>query len=228
MIVKTIFQFTTVPIVDIIVDANSINKSELDTVLIKVASRCNINCNYCYVFSMGDDNWSHMEKLMSKETMGALCESLSELAFNQKKLFSVVLHGGEPFLLGASKLQYLLKNLRTVLPDHYPISIQTNGVLITKTLLDICSKYHASVAVSIDGPENIHNKYRKTYNGAGTFNQVMKGIDELKSHPDSTFLNAGLLAVIDPLSDPREVYRFFKSIGAPSVDFLYKDGNHTN
>jgi uncharacterized protein len=53
------------------------------------------------------------------------------------------------------------------------------------------------------------------------------GITLLKTHPDAVFLNAGLLAVIDPASDPREVYSFFKELGAPSVDFLYKDGNHT-
>ena len=58
-------------------------------------------------------------------------------------------------------------------------------------------------------------------------NEVLEGYERLKKHPDSKFLNAGLLAVIDPLSDASEVYNFFKSLSAPSVDFLYKDGNHT-
>jgi uncharacterized protein len=177
---------------------------------------------------MGDNNWSHMEKLMSKETMDAFCDSLKKLIRYQKKCFSIVLHGGEPFLLGASRLNYLLDNLRKVLPDSYPISIQTNGILITRQLLDICSNYKVSIAVSIDGPEEIHNKYRVTHTGYGTFSDVLRGINELKSHPDSSFLNAGLLAVVEPLSDPKEVYNFFKSLKPPSIDFLYKDGNHTN
>jgi uncharacterized protein len=202
--------------------------NELDTILIKVASRCNINCTYCYVYNMGDDNWSSMEKLISKETVDAICDSLSSLVEYQEKKFSIVLHGGEPLLLGVKKLTYLLKSLRTILPNSYPIGIQSNGILITKEILDICALYQVSVAVSIDGPENIHNKFRKNHRGDGTFTSVLQGIKELKSHPDARFLNAGLLAVIDPCSNPKEVYSFFKAIEAPSVDFLYKDGNHSN
>lgn len=146
----------------------------------------------------------------------------------QSKKFSVVLHGGEPFLLGVTKLDHLLTQLRNILSFDYPISIQTNGILITSQILDVCAAHKVSVAVSIDGPEEVHNQYRVNHKGYGTFQDVLKGIQLLKAHADSDFLNAGLLAVIDPLSSPREVYNFFKSIAPPSVDFLYKDGNHTN
>jgi len=177
---------------------------------------------------MGDDNWSHMEKFMSPDTIIALCNSLADIVSHQRKCFSVVLHGGEPFLLGETRLGFLLQSLRSVLPEHYPVSIQTNGMLISVPILDICSTYKVSVAVSIDGPEEVHNKYRITHNDQGTFYNVVDGINILKAHPDSRFLYAGLLAVIDPLSDPSEIYHFFKGLDAPSVDFLYKDGNHTN
>ena len=202
--------------------------SVLDTVLIKVASRCNINCSYCYVYHMGDDNWSRLEKLMSKETIDAVCNALKELTQSQERYFSIVLHGGEPLLLGATRLEYLLSKLREVVSLNYPISIQTNGILITKEILDICFKYRTSVAVSIDGPKHVNDKYRITHKGYGTFEDVLKGINELRSHADSSFLYAGLLAVIDPSSHPTEVYSFFKELSPPSVDFLYKDGNHSN
>lgn len=199
----------------------------LDTVLIKVASRCNINCTYCYVYNMGDDNWKNLSKFISEKTIHALCDSLKDFVEKQRKCFSVVLHGGEPLLLGVKKLSNLLSCLREVLPDEYPISIQTNGILISNEILDICSRFRASVAVSIDGPEEVHDQYRVNHQAAGTFKQVVKGINILANHPNAKFLNAGLLAVIDPLSNASEVYNFFKTISAPSVDFLYKDGNHT-
>ena len=205
---------------------NEIKPPEIDTILLKVASRCNINCTYCYVYHMGDDNWSRMSKFMADDTIDAICQNLASLAAHQHKIFSIVLHGGEPFLLGANRLANLLAKLRYVLSFDYPISIQTNGVLMSNTLLDICSQYKVSVAVSIDGPKNVHDKLRVGHDGKGTFDQVMAGINLLKNHADSSFLNAGLLAVIDPVSDPFEVYQFFKGIEAPSVDFLYKDGNH--
>ncbi|MBT2557994.1 radical SAM protein [Hymenobacter sp. ISL-91] len=200
----------------------------LDTVLIKVASRCNINCSYCYVYNMGDDNWARQSKFMTAETEDAVCASLGELVAHQQTAFSVVLHGGEPLLLGEHRLKNFLGKLRNVLPPCYPISLQTNGILITDVLLDTCALHQVSVAVSLDGPAHVHDKFRVTHGGAGTFDQVIAGLTTLQQHPAATFLNAGLLAVIDPDSNPAEIYHFFKSLNAPSVDFLYKDGNHTN
>jgi uncharacterized protein len=199
--------------------------SEIDTILIKVASRCNINCNYCYVYHMGDDNWSRLSKFMSDDTIDAMCQQLEQLALAQQKLFSVVLHGGEPFLMGVARLRQLLAKLRIVLSLDYPISIQSNGILITPEILDVCAEFSASVAVSIDGPKDVHDKFRIDHKAGGTFEAVIKGIAVLKEHPQADFLNAGLLAVIDPDSDPAIVYHFLKTLGAPSVDFLYKDGN---
>ncbi len=176
---------------------------------------------------MADDNWLHMDKLMSEETIDAVCTSLKQLSISQIKPFTVVLHGGEPLLLGISKLEYLLSRLRKALPKNYPVSIQTNGILITNKILDVCSKYKTTIAVSIDGPQHIHDKERLSHNGSGTFEQVLKGIMRIKFHPDAEFLDSGCLAVIDPSSDPLEIYSFFKELATPSVDFLYKDGNHS-
>jgi uncharacterized protein len=199
--------------------------SEIDTILIKVASRCNINCTYCYVYHMGDDNWSRQSKFMSEQTIESMCQQLYHLSNAQQKLFSIVLHGGEPFLLGVARLKSLLKKLRNVLSSEYPISIQSNGILISNEILDICSEFGASVAVSIDGPREIHDKVRVGHHSEGTFDAVIRGIELLQRHKNSGFLNAGLLAVIDPASNPSEIYHFFKTLSAPSVDFLYKDGN---
>ena len=199
----------------------------LDTVLIKVASRCNINCSYCYVYNMGDDNWARQSRFIAPETVAAICTALASLVTHQPLPFSVVLHGGEPLLLGPRRLAELLGQLRAVLPPEYPISLQTNGILLSEQLLDCCAAHQVSVAVSLDGPAAVHDRFRLTHAGGGTFAQVMAGIACLQAHPAADFLNAGLLAVIDPTSDPAEVYHFFKTVGAPSVDFLYRDGNHS-
>lgn len=201
---------------------------QIDTVLLKVASRCNIDCSYCYVYHMGDDNWLKQDKLMSCETVATVAHELGNLAASQERGFCTVLHGGEPFLMGPKRLRSLLRALRSALPSEFPISLQSNGLLITREVLDICSMYRTSVAVSIDGPKEIHDKYRLDHRGRGTFERVMQGITTLESHPDSEFLYAGLLAVVDPNSDPTRVYQFFKDINASSVDFLYRDGNHSS
>ena len=200
---------------------------QVDTILIKVASRCNINCKYCYVYHLGDVNWSRIDKLISPETMKNIVSTLKCLADNQKREFSTVLHGGEPLMLGASGLRQFLALLRTNLPDSYPISIQTNGILITREIIDVCSEYRASLAVSIDGPARLNDRTRLDHKNRSTFDRVITGIAQLEAHPDTDFLYAGLLAVVDPTIDPTEIYGFFKDLNPPSVDFLYKDGNHS-
>ncbi len=199
---------------------------EIDTILLKVASQCNINCSYCYVYNMGDDSWADMPNFISQDTIKSVSKELKELCINQQRSFAIVLHGGEPLLLGARRLEALLHSLRSAIPEHYCISIQTNGMLISDKILELCSKYKTSISISLDGPETIHNANRVGHHGENTFHRVKAGIEKLKSHPDSEFLFAGLLAVINPHSNPHDIYNFFKSVGTSSVDFLYRDGNH--
>lgn len=201
---------------------------EVDTVLLKVASRCNIDCSYCYVYNMGDDSWRDMPALMSGATIEAVCNALDTLRQDQERCFAVVLHGGEPLMMGASRLEYLLKSLRRVLPEGVnPLSLQTNGVLITQHILDICAKYATSLSVSLDGPQPINDRFRIGKRGEGTHDGAVRGIRLLREHPESNALFSGILAVVNPLSSPQEVYRYLKGLGAPSIDFLYRDGNHS-
>lgn len=135
----------------------------------------------------------HLDKFISPETI--LCNELAALKNYQTSPFSVVLPGGEPLSLGSARLEFILGNLIRVLSDEFPISIQTNGILISDKILDVCSKHHTSIAVSIGGPKDVHDKFRVTHNEGGTFEDVMKGIERLKKHKDSAFLNASIPTV---------------------------------
>lgn len=176
---------------------------------------------------MGDTGWASMPKQMSHKTTVALATALRDLHRTQKRPFAVALHGGEPLLLGPVKLKRLITTLRGALPPETAFSLQTNGILITEEILDLCSETRTTLSVSIDGPQHIHDRNRVGHRGRGTYDKVMRGIELLRNHQDADFLYSGLLAVIDPDSDPQEVYSFFKTLGPPGVDFLYKDGNHT-
>jgi uncharacterized protein len=203
------------------------NVIAIDTVLIKIVSRCNINCTYCYVYNMGDNGWAKMPNHISDETALAVSKSLNELTLIQSKPFAVVLHGGEPLLLGPRRLDQILSLFRAAAPPDCSFGLQTNGTLITDELLDICFKYKTTISISIDGPKHIHDRRRVTHKGQGTFEKVLAGINKLRKHTASEFLYSGLLAVIDPESDPKDVYEFCKTLEPPGVDFLYRDGNYT-
>lgn len=203
------------------------NSPRLDTVLIKTSSRCNLNCTYCYVYNKGDDGWRDQPKKLGRTTVERIAERLWEQYSDQRVGFPVVLHGGEPLLLGKRGLKHLLSSLKGLLPGDCPIAIQTNGVLLDAEFVAICSDYEARISVSIDGPVALHDKARLNLRGKGTHADVLRGLDALKSHPHGNMLFSGTLTVIDPTSDPGEVYTFLKSLCTPSMDFLFQDGNHS-
>jgi uncharacterized protein len=199
----------------------------VDTVLLKVASRCNLDCSYCYVYHMGDESWRSLPKRMAGDTQALVASELGTLMRSQGRPFSIVLHGGEPLLLGVPRLESLLSALRRELGAACGMSIQTNGVLITEAVLDLCVRFDVTLSVSIDGPPAIHDRFRVDLRQRSTHTKVVEGLRRLQAHPAAEQLFSGVLCVVDPSSDPDDVYDYFKALSVPSVDFLYRDGNHS-
>ncbi len=199
----------------------------VDTVLLKVVSRCNLDCSYCYVYHMGDESWRTLPKRMAANTQALVAQELGALMLAQGRPFSVVLHGGEPLLLGLLRLEGLFTALRASLGEGCGISIQTNGVLITDAILDLCLRFDVTLSVSLDGPPAVHDRFRVDLRRRSTHARVLAGVERLKAHRAATRLFSGVLCVVDPTSDPDTIYEYFKALEIPSVDFLYRDGNHT-
>lgn len=164
---------------------------------------------------------------MRQHVSAAVRSRLIEQAEQQQAGFAIVLHGGEPLLLGLDELATMLHGLRTNLPaERYPISIQTNGTLLNEEMLDLFAETDTSVSVSIDGPLEVNNLARLDHRGRSTYTETLQGIRLLSSHSESEFLFSGTLSVIHPTANPSHVYEFLKSLGTPSMDFLLQDGNH--
>lgn len=167
-------------------------------------------------------------KKMSTDTISAVVSRLAEHSQKQQHGFAIVLHGGEPLLLGKSRLAFLLSELRAHLSEHkYPIIIQTNGMLIDEDILNLCNQFKVSVSVSIDGARETHEIARFDRKGRSSFNAVVAGINRLRNHTDANFLFAGMLSVIQPHTSPTATYHFLRSLESPSMDFLLQDGNYT-
>ena len=198
----------------------------IETVLVKLASRCNLDCSYCYVYRMGDDGWARQPKRMSTSTVDLIAARLKELFEAQSHPFVVVFHGGEPLLIGPKRFGEVCSALRLALPLSCGLALQTNGVLLTPEVVDACVRYDVSVSVSLDGPASVHDGNRCDLRGRPSHAAVLSGIGRLTATASGRDLFSGVLAVIDPGSDPVEVYEHLKSTGAPTADFLYRDGNH--
>jgi uncharacterized protein len=93
-------------------------------------------------------------------------------------------------------------------------------------MLDVCADASVGISISLDGPEDLNDTSRVDLRGRGSHARVMDALERLRRHGRARHLFTGLLAVVNPISDPGKTYDFFKSTGTPSVDFLYRDGNH--
>ena len=187
-------------------------------ILIKLASRCNLNCSYCYWFK--DASVYEKPSLMQDIVVDAFVQKLSQhVITNNVPEFLCIFHGGEPLLYGVKKFEEFLIKLQKVEADtncKINFSITTNGVLVNESWCTIFKKYNVQVAVSIDGPEDIHDFYRKDFSDRGSYQQVIKGYYELIKHN----IKPGVIAVCNPLTDPKRVLDHFVNDLNLMIDFL--------
>jgi uncharacterized protein len=167
-----------------------------------------------------------VDVISTASTVASIASQLAALARAQQQPFSVVFHGGEPLLIGADGFERTCRILRAMLPVDCSLHLQTNGILLSESILRVCFLYDVGISISIDGPIEIHDANRVDVRGRGSHDRVLEGIRRVVSHPHGANLFTGVLAVVDIKSDPIRVYEFLKSTGAPSIDFLYRDGNH--
>lgn len=197
----------------------------IETVLVKLASRCNLDCSYCYVYRMGDDGWRSQPKRMSPVVSSMLARRLADLAERQDRPFGVVFHGGEPLLVGPDRFEAICGEFKRAAPGC-ELSIQTNGVLLDERIVETCIRYDVGVSVSIDGPAAVHDRNRRDHRGRPSHSAVSANLARLTATPEGRAIFSGVLAVVDPSSDPIAVYEALKSTCAPTMDLLCRDGNH--
>jgi uncharacterized protein len=161
---------------------------------------------------------------MSAEVISAVVSEVGRLSHSQAHPVSVVLHGGEPLLLGVKGIKELVGGLRGSLRQDAGIHVQTNGVLLSEPFIEVFAEHDVGISISFDGP--VHDRNRLDLAGRGSHDRVLSAIERLNAHPAGGKLFTGLLAVVDPDTDPTVVYEALKATGAPGLDFLYRDGNH--
>jgi uncharacterized protein len=104
--------------------------------ILKVHSRCNLSCTYCYVYEMADQGWRELPRRMSSPVAGKAVERIAEHAAKHGLgAVDIILHGGEPLLAGAQWLAGLVESLRAAVPAQVNVSVQTNGTLLDRPML---------------------------------------------------------------------------------------------
>ena len=197
----------------------------LSAIILKVAAPCNLNCTYCYEYNSGDESWREKPKIIPDHVFGSVVTRIDEHCrlFPGEKL-SIILHGGEPLLVGYARLKAILEQIRNHIPsDKVGILIQTNGTLLNERMVDLLAQHNVTIGISIDGGEE-HNASRRDLRGRSSWLRATRGINLIRNRAPQIY--GGILAVVDFDTDPVEVLEALATFCPPSIDFLQPFYNH--
>ena len=205
---------------------------QLDTFLCKVASRCNLDCDYCYMYHHADQSWRRRPHFMSDEVVAAFAQGLFTYAARVGLTHAtVLLHGGEPLLAGEGRITHFVASIRAAMAAmpscKLEFAMQTNGVLLTPHWLETLDGLGVSFGVSLDGDRAANDRHRRGYHGESSYAGVATALHLIASS-SHRHLFRGLLAVMDVRNDPLSTYRELASWEPPRLDFLFPDGTHEN
>jgi uncharacterized protein len=195
--------------------------------VIKVHSRCNLSCTYCYVYRHVDDGWRSQPATMSAATAAHLAQRIGDHARRHRiPRIGLVLHGGEPLLAGVQRLDTVVSSVRAAVPatTRVSVTVQTNGVLLDEEFLALFHRHGIRVGVSIDGDAAAHDRHRRFADGRGSFEPVRQALSMLQ-RPEHRDLYAGLLCTVDLANDPIAVYEGLLAFAPPDLDLLLPHGN---
>lgn len=179
-------------------------------------SLCNLDCHYCYYLDKAEIYHGRQPR-MSEQVLETLTKQYIESNDVPEVTFNW--HGGEPLVMGldfyrkAVELQQKYAGGKIV---HN--TLQTNGTLITPEWADFFRENDFLIGISIDGPADIHDKFRKDKGGQNTFDKVMRGVNLLRQRG----VQFNTMTTVNKASEGRgaEVYRFLKSIGSRYMQFM--------
>ncbi len=175
--------------------------------LIKPASYiCNLDCRYCF-YKRVESMYCNDTPFMQIATAEVFIQKALSLG---ARLNSFCWQGGEPTLLGVDFYKQVVDIQRQHRLEGQIIenSIQTNGIRITEQWCRFLKENDFLVGISLDGPAEIHDRYRKFQGGLGSFDRVMKSIRLMKKH--GVTFNILTLLTDANIKRPEFLYRFFR------------------
>lgn len=192
------------------------SRKPVTSVLVKPAGPdCNLDCEYCF-YSGKAELFPGRKTRMSLAVLEAMIAQLMSQPVPQ---ISIGWQGGEPTLMGIAFYRKALE-----LMEHYgrgqvvSNALQTNGVLVDRQWAKLFRDYHFLVGISLDGPEAIHNRYRRNHNGQGSWR---KAVDAAKLLLDQG-VEVNVLTMVNDYSVqfPEETYAFHKMQGLNFMQFI--------
>ncbi|MDR1161611.1 MAG: anaerobic sulfatase-maturation protein [Tannerellaceae bacterium] len=181
-----------------------------------VGSVCNLACEYCYYLEKGKLYTQVKNHIMTEELLERFVREYLSSQTMQQVLFTW--HGGETLMRPISFYKKALELQRKYAQGRQIDNcIQTNGTLLNDEWCRFFKENNFLVGVSIDGPQEFHDEYRRNRQGLPSFVKVMKGIRLLKTYE----VEYNAMAVVNDynVDHPLDFYNFFRELECHYIQF---------
>lgn len=189
----------------------------LSHLVLNISDDCPLRCRYCVFGGSYKYRRAHKKNSMSfpliKKAVDFFIPRCKLRLKELKKHIAIGFYGGEP-LMEHRNMFKTVEYIKEKYPDVFPevsFSVTTNGLMLTEDIINNLIKYDVSLAISLDGPEDIHDRNRVFKNGKGTHETIMKNIEMIKSINREYFKNkVNFSVVLSPEYDVNRVIDFFR------------------
>lgn len=181
-------------------------------------SACNMNCDYCFFL--------HKERLYPGSSFRMTDEVLElyisqYIEAQQVPEVTITWQGGEPTMMGLDFFRRSVDCARKFAPSGMRVehTIQTNGMLLDEEWCEFLRENDFLVGLSMDGPRELHDRYRHDKRGGGSFDRVMRAARLMQENQ----VEFNILCTVNAANagHPLETYRFFRDeLGVNWIQFI--------
>jgi uncharacterized protein len=185
---------------------------------------CNLDCEYCYYLHKeelypGTTSWRMAPRTL-ETYIRQYIEAQPQLASGAREEITFAWQGGEPTLLGIEFFERIVALQRKYAPPGCRIAnaLQTNGVLLNDEWARFFKEHRFLVGLSIDGPAEMHDRYRYDKKGEGTFRSVLRALHLLQKH--QVEFNALVVVHRENANHGKRVYTYLRDNGIEYLQFI--------
>lgn len=177
---------------------------------------CNMACTYCFYLEKAG---LYPEDTMHRMRDETLREMIRQAMVQSRGRMGFGWQGGEPTLMGLDFFRKAVEYQKRYGRGHtVGNSLQTNGLLIDSAWADFLSRNRFLVGVSLDGPEHIHDHYRRLKGGGKTWSVVVENTKRMLAK--GVAVNALTVITAYSAGYPEEIYHFHKDLGIEYMQFI--------
>jgi uncharacterized protein len=197
--------------------------NELGMIQLELTENCNLRCGYCIYNENYKENRNHSSHFMPEQIARKAIDNLKKQS-KKKKSVGVAFYGGEP-LLNYKLLQKSVSYAKSILKDkELHFTITTNGTLINNEIAQYLYKENFGILVSLDGPKEIHDSWRRDMKNRGSYERTSRGLKFLSKVYKKDSHKLGLSMVYTPPYSAEKVVKianFLTSNWIPNDSRIY-------